>query len=514
MALFASPDGNSKKANNPQADMTPASPYISKSKFLWGLQCHKLLWHAYNAKHLIPAVEAQQQAVFDQGHEVGELSKRLFPGGIQVAKGFDDFGEILTASKQAAKQRRVLYEAAFAFNGAYARADILNPVGRGLWDLIEVKSTTRVKDIHLQDLAFQAYVLTGAGLKFRRCILAHINPGFVKNGAIDPQEFFVVENVTSQVTALSRDAEGRLDEMFSTIRLRQHPEIAIGRHCDDPYPCPLHDMCWSHLPESDVTTLYRGGKKGLSLLRDGIAALKDIPDEFKLTDNQVIQRQASRTGQPHIDKPAIARFLKRIKFPISYLDFETFGTAIPRFDGLRPYQQVPFQFSLCVQQSRSGPLEQHGFLADGKVDPRPEFMRCLHDLLPRQGTVVVFNAPFELGRLKECSERMVEFKPLVSAVKHRIVDLLLPFRQFHYYHPQQNGSASMKAVLPALTGRGYDRLAIQDGGMASLEFLRVSFLDVGEEERQRVRRQLEEYCGQDTIGMAWIVDALRLLAER
>jgi len=275
----------------------------------------------------------------------------------------------------------------------------------------------------------------------------------------------------------------------------------------------LHDLCWVHLPESDVTTLYRGGKKGLRLLQEGIAALKDIPDDFKLTDNQEIQRKAARAGQPHVDQRAIARFLRRIKFPVSYLDFETFGTAIPLFDGLRPYQQVPFQFSLHVQQSNDAALEHHSFLADSKADPRPEFMRRLHDLLPRQGTVVAFNAPFELGQLKECSELLPEFRPWVAGIERRIVDLLLPFRRFHYCHPQQNGSALMKAVLPALTGRGYDQLAIQDGGMASQEFLRVTVVDVGEEERQRVRRQLEEYCGQDTIGMAWIIDGVRRLAE-
>ena len=262
-----------------------------------------------------------------------------------------------------------------------------------------------------------------------------------------------------------------------------------------------------------MTKLYRGGKKGLRLHQDGIAALKDIPDDFKLTDNQEIQRQAAMTGEPHVNKPAIARFLKRIKFPVSYLDFETFGTAIPLFDGLRPYQQVPFQFSLHVQRSKDAELEHHSFLADGKTDPRPEFMRCLRNVLPRQGSVLAFNAPFELGRLRECSELLPAFRPCVAGIERRIVDLLLPFRRFHYYHPKQNGSASMKAVLPALTGHRYEQLAIQDGGMASLEFLRVAFVDVGEEERRRVWKQLEEYCGQDTMGMAWIVDALRRLAE-
>ncbi|HEX9255170.1 MAG TPA: DUF2779 domain-containing protein [Candidatus Angelobacter sp.] len=483
--------------------------FISKSKYLCGLQCHKLLWHAYNAKHLIPGPDAGQQAIFDQGHEVGELSRQLFPGGAEVAQGIEDFDEILAASKQAVKQRCPLYEADFAFNGGYARADILNPAAHGLWDLIEVKSTACVKDVHLYDLAFQTYVLAGAGLRLRRCIVAHINSGFVRNGTIDPHEFFVLEDVTGQVSGMSRDVESRLDDMFSTIRLGRHPDIVIGRHCDDPYPCPLHDLCWGHLPESDVTTLYRGGKKGLRLLQDGIAALKDIPNDFKLTDDQEIQRQAARTGQPHVDKRAIARFLRRIKFPASYLDFETFGTAIPLFDRLRPYQQVPFQFSLHVLRSKNAALEHHSFLADGKADPRPEFMRCLGDVLPRQGSVVAFNAPFELGRLKECSELLPEFRPCVAGIKRRIVDLLLPFRRFHYYHPQQNGNASMKAVLPALTGRGYDQLAIQDGGMASQEFLRGHFGSVTDEERERVRRQLEEYCGLDTMGMIQIVDALR-----
>jgi len=128
----------------------------------------KLLWHAYNAKHLIPEAGAQQQAVFDQGHEVGKRAKKLFPGGIEIGKGIDDFDEILAASKQGRQATRPLYEAAFAFNGGYARADILNPVGNDQWDLIEVKSTTTVKDIHLHDLAFQAYVFNGAGLKIRR----------------------------------------------------------------------------------------------------------------------------------------------------------------------------------------------------------------------------------------------------------------------------------------------------------------------------------------------------------
>lgn len=298
------------------------APFISKSKYLWGRQCPKLLWYAYNAKHLIPEPDAQTQAIFDQGHEVGELAKQLYPDGIEIGGAADDFDEILAASQNALKQRRPLYEAAFAFQGGYARADILNPVGDDAWQLIEVKSTTGLKDVHLPDMAFQAFLLSGAGLNINRCFLVHINPDFIRSGLIDPRQFFAFEDVTTSVTTLSRDIESQLGEMFRTIRLRQTPTVQIGPRCDDPYSCPLHDLCWGFLPEANVTTLYRGGKKRFNLLADGIMALRDIPDHFKLTENQEIQRRTARTGQPHVDAPALRAFLSQIEYPASYLDFE------------------------------------------------------------------------------------------------------------------------------------------------------------------------------------------------
>ncbi len=178
---------------------------------------------------------------------------------------------------------------------------------------------------------------------------------------------------------------------------------------------------------------------------------------------------------------------------------------------MRPYLQIPFQFSLHVVRASGAKPEHVMFLANGQHDPRPEFMLKLREAIGRAGSIVAYNAAFELGRLKECCEAMPNFAPWLESVAGRVVDLLDPFKSFHYYHPDQEGSASMKAVLPALTGRGYEGLAIQEGGAASLEFLRVTFGEVSEAERRRVRRQLEEYCGQDTEGMIWIVDALRAL---
>jgi hypothetical protein len=173
----------------------------------------------------------------------------------------------------------------------------------------------------------------------------------------------------------------------------------------------LHDHCWSSLPKASVFTLYRGTAKAFNLLKRGIQRLDQIPAEVPLTDNQAIQRSTLLAGQPHIDRPALAAFLHQLEYPVSFLDFETFGTAIPLFDDCSPYQQVPFQFSLHILRNPKARPEHRSFLAQGTADPRPEFMRQLRDVLPETGSVVTYNASFETARLKECCELLPEFKP-------------------------------------------------------------------------------------------------------
>ncbi len=495
----------------PTTAATIKQPYISKSKFLWGSQCRKLLWYAYNAKDQIPEPDAATQAIFDEGHKVGELAKSLYTGGIEVRTEATEFEEVLQKSLEAAKARKPLFEAGFTSNGGLARADILDPVGRGEWDVIEVKSSTDVKDVNLLDLAFQAFVYSGAGLKIRRCCLMHANRDYVRHGPVDPRKFFKRVDVTRDISALSREIESQLGDMFTSIRRRQEPDIKIGPHCSDPYPCPLQDKCWDFLPPDNVFNLYYGGRKCWLLFGRGITRIGDVPEDVGLTDRQTIQREVALTGQPHIDRKALAGFLKRLKYPVGYLDFETFSTAIPLFDGLTPYQQVPFQFSLHRQRSPGAKPEHHGFLADGRGDPRPEFLNRLRDCIGDQGSVVVYNAKFEKGVLSKLAKAFPGHATWIDRTEARIVDLLEPFRSFHYYHPRQYGSASIKSVLPVLTGHSYAALDIQEGGQASLEYLRVHFGDVPANERRKVRDQLERYCGQDTKGMLWIIDALRTL---
>jgi hypothetical protein len=486
--------------------------FLSKSKYLAGLQCSKLLWYYYNAKDQIPAPDAGTQAIFEQGHEVGELAKSLFPGGIEVAKGIIDFDQVVPKSLEAIKIRKPLFEAAFRYKNAFARADVLNPVGKDQWDIIEVKSSTEVKDINLHDLALQRYTYEGAGLKVRKCLLMYINNEYVRRGDIDPRKLLAQEDVTKLVAELLPQVQSNLNKMVDVIRLRKHPEISIGPQCSNPYECPLKEMCWDFLPDNNVFTLYRLGQKGFDLLNEGVQKIVDIPADYRLSGVQKIQLASIRNRRPSIDKPAIKAFLTSLKYPLYYLDFETLNTAIPLFDDVRPYQQVPFQFSLHIVTSDRAKPVHHSFLADGSTDPRPEILQRLQSLLGKEGSIVAYNAGFEKRIMKESSDVFHKYASWYEKLEQRFVDLLQPFRSFHYYHPDQQGSASIKAVLPALTGKSYEGMEIADGGVASREYLRVTFTNTPAGERANVRRQLENYCGLDTSAMSQIVNKLRDLS--
>jgi hypothetical protein len=487
--------------------------FLSKSKYLTGLQCRKLLWYTYNAKDRIPPYDEGTLAVFDQGHQVGELAKSLFPGGVEIEGSHTDFDDVVRRSAEALALRKPLFEPAFRYGSAFARADILLPVRPDRWDIIEVKSSTSVKEVNIHDLALQKYTYSGAGLDIRNCVILYVNSDYERVGEIVPGDLFSREDVTVRVDALLPDVGSNLERMLDVIRLSKSPDVPIGPWCSDPYDCPLREMCWAFLPEESVFDLSRIGSKGFDLLGKGITGVADIPADFRLSTAQAIQVRAFKSGRPQVRKPAIRDFLKKLTYPLYYLDFETLATAIPLFDHVRPYQQVPFQFSLHVVKRPGHDPERHAFIAKGRNDPRPELLNTLIPLLGRAGTIVSYNAAFERRMLKESGAAFPAHAAACELLDARFVDLWTPFRSFNYYNPSQGSSASMKEVLPALTGQGYGGMEIADGGTASREYLRVTFGDVPEEEERRVRSGLEQYCALDTSGMIAIVGALESLVR-
>ncbi|MBN2577113.1 MAG: DUF2779 domain-containing protein [Deltaproteobacteria bacterium] len=486
-------------------------PLISKSSYMAGLQCPKLLWHKLNEPEVFPEPDALTQAVFDQGTAVGTLAKRLFPKGLEIGARVIDKRMVDELSRAALAERRPLFEAGFIAGRAYARADVLVPVGRKQWDLVEVKSSTKVKEEHIPDVALQRHVYEGAGLDIRRCSVMHIDRAYVRRGGLDPRKLFARTEVTEEVEEVGGDVAGNLDEMARVVDQPQPPKVKIGPHCFAPYECPLQDLCWKALPKHNVFSLTRVGNQAFDWYHRGFLRLQDLPRDEVATGKQAIQMAAIRSGRPHVEREAIGGFLDRIEYPLYLLDFETVGPALPLWNGSRPYQQVPFQFSLHVVEAPGGKPSHHAHLAEGRVDPRPEILARLKNLLDKRGSIVAYNAKFESQVLEESTEAYPAFAAWWKRAEPRMVDLLVPFRNFHYYHPDQLGHASLKNVLPALTGRSYEGMEIAEGVTASLEYLRVTFGDVSQAERRHVRAALEKYCALDTFGMVEIVRKLEEL---
>jgi len=484
---------------------------LSKSKYLTGLQCAKYLWMQIHEPERIPGVDAVTQYVFDQGHLVGEYAKRLFPGGIDIQQ--DDFMENIAATKRLLEEKKPLFEAGILSGRIYCRLDILNPVNEDEWDIIEIKSGTSMKEVYIDDVAFQKYCCGKAGLQIRSCKLGFINKQYVKNGEIDPKELFILEDISTQVEEISADIEEQVYNLLEVISNKACPEMTIGQHCLAPYECPLREECWGFLPENSIFDLRGGKTNQFSLYEQGILSIKDIPDDIPLSRQQQIQKECVMTGNVHVEKEEIRQFLSKLRYLLYYLDFETFGPAIPIYDGTRPYQDVPFQFSLHVVESEGSEPVHHSFLAEGREDPRPQILYELQRLLGSEGSIIAYNAGFEEGVLKELVEGFPEYTDWLEGILTRMVDLLFPFTNFHYYNASQKDTASLKRVLPAVTGKGYEEMSIDAGMDASIAYGRITLGNSTEDEIARVRADLLKYCKLDTEGMIWVVDKLKELSE-
>ncbi|MBU0761069.1 MAG: DUF2779 domain-containing protein, partial [Nanoarchaeota archaeon] len=463
----------------------------------------------------IPPFSDPAKHRMEEGTRVGEFATKLYAKGIHIPT--KDFKENLTKTKDLLKKRKPLFEPGFKYttpNGdIFARVDILLPVGKDKWDIIEVKSRTSVKDLNLHDVAFQKYLLEKCGLKIRKYFLCHVNSEFVKNGEIKPKDFFIVEDVCEGVDELYGGVEGNIKGFFEIIALKKCPKVTKEDILNSEYSNVAVDEFYDSLPEENVFELCGIRKqKALELYEKGIIKIKDIPPNVKLTSKQVIQKKCSLNGKNHEECDEIRNFLNKLEHPLYYLDFETFSTVIPLFDKTKPYQAVPFQFSLHIVKKKDDKPKHISFLADGRTDPRNTFLQALKDNLGGKGSIVVYNEGFEKGRIKECIESFPEFEKWGQKILERIMDLLHPFKKFHFYHPKQKGGAGLKKVLPIFSKDvKYDDLVISNGLDASVSYYKSHFEDVPAGEKAKIREALEKYCELDTYAEIVLVEELEKL---
>ncbi|MGO9613756.1 MAG: DUF2779 domain-containing protein [Dissulfurispiraceae bacterium] len=486
--------------------------YLSKSLFLRGLQCPKSLYlHKYHPE-LRDEISDQQKALFRTGTDVGRYAQQLFPDGIEIP--YDDTSHIAQLEMTQAeinKGTTTLYEAAFSHDDVFVKVDILHKDQEG-WKFFEVKSTTDIQNktgiekVYLDDAAIQFYVLKGSGFPVSKIFLVHINNQYVRHGEIDPKSLFIVTDVTDAVKENQPYIVENIVKLKETLR-GDMPDIDIGEYCEAPYRCDFQGYCRQHIPLNSVFALRRRGVNKYKLYRQGIIEMKDIPLDI-LNKAQRLQVEAFLNKAQTIDKDAIRTFMDKLFYPRCFLDFETFQSAVPLFDGTKPYQQIPFQYSLHIQESEDTDLKHFEYLAEPCKDPRRELLIKLIDLIPEKSCIITYTN-FETQILRGLAESCPEYKVRIEGIIENIWDLSLPFNKMDYYHYQMNGSYSIKDVLPVLVSEmTYDGMAISNGGMAVDAYFAMCQLS-DQSEINSIRRNLLDYCKLDTLAMVKILDSLK-----
>jgi len=449
--------------------MLPEKHILSKSTFMYGNQCMKRLWlHKFNPTVRDEEDEAQT-AIFQSGTDVGLLAQQRYYGGVDASPvdAFHYQQSVYDTANLIAKGAKVIYEAAFQFDGVLAAMDILVK-RKDKWYAYEVKGSTKVKEPFVQDAALQYYVITKSGLPLEDIFILHLNKAYVRYGELDLQQLFTPESVLEEVLKRQDAIAAKILDLKIMLKTKQFPEIAMGAQCNTPYACDFMGHC-----------------------------------------SEGIETEEPDYGEPIINKEGIAEFIDELEYPLYYLDFETWMAPVPEQDGHWSYRQIPFQFSLHIQNEPGGELTHVEYLAENRHSNLKEFTEELITALGNEGSVAVYYKGFENTRLRDLKEQFDEYDEAITAIQDRIVDLWLPFKRKHYYLPSMESSSSIKQVLPALFPEmSYDELEIGNGIDASSAFYNLDKVEDATAVAA-TRKALLEYCKLDTLAMVRLLDALK-----
>lgn len=487
---------------------------LSKSRYCAGVQCPKMLWLSIHQSDDAAEIDAATEWRFTVGHLVGEYAQKCFKNGVLIADSHEDLGAAIENTKNRTMAGAMaIFEATVEYDSILCRADIIKRVkkGQNFWDIYEVKSSSKVKDAHFPDVAVQRYCFEGAGYRIRNTYVMHVDGTYVRNGDIEPVKLLKPVEIGEEVSALLPGVGTQARQLLKIINSTTCPKMEIGDHCTNPYVCAFYDTCHEPVPEHSIYELSRPGKALGELEAMGVSLLKDIPDGFKLSIRNAQYVQSVKTGKPVIDAKAVRAYLDELAYPLYHLDFETICCAIPPFDKSRPYQTIPVQFSLDIQAKPCGKISHHEFLGKNRSDPREEIIKKMIDLLGSKGSIIAYNAGFETSKIQSLAEDFPHYRKKLSALVPRFWDLIVPFKNGAFAHPEFCGSASLKYVLPALVPQlSYMDLEVQEGGTASLLLEQWYYGAMTEKDWKKYHPHLLKYCGLDTRAM---VEILRVLYD-
>jgi len=457
--------------------------------------------------------------IIEAGNKIDELARELFPDGALVERRDD----VELTHKLMNEHTPVIYQPVFSTDEYLAVADIIvwNEDAQA-YDLYEVKSSTagpdgegRKKDTYVVDLAFQKVVLDLLGVTINSYNLIRLNKEYVRGAELSIHDLFVVEDLSEDVAEAAKNIEPEMAGVKAYLDRTEEPKgycdcirKTKGNHCSTSWHS-LHD-----LPGYPVHSISRVHKKKLeAFVESKTFDIHDLsPAQAEtLSDIQQKQVEVAQSGRVDVDEDGVHTFLEQLEYPLAFVDYETYPSAIPQFAGYRPYQQIPFQFSLHVLNEPGAELTHSDFLHAEGSNPDEAFLLALQEHLPSSGSVLVWNQKFEKGINQQLADRNPEYTAYIENVQGRIVDLIEPFdgNKAVFWHPACKGKSSIKFVLPALVPEmSYKNLLVQDGGMAADTWSRIVAGEYSEEEAQRQIAALKEYCCLDTLAMVKIWEVL------
>lgn len=485
---------------------------LSKSRYCNGLQCPKMLWMAKNMPDQYDSSFFNQQ-VLDNGNRVGDIAMGYFGEFVEVPYCEDKTKMINITKHLISSGARIIAEASFGFDGNFCSVDLLRKQ-KDSYDIIEVKSSTAIKDIYIQDMAYQVFVLTNCGVKIRDIYVMYINNEYIRNGALDLKQLFTLKDCTETVKDCSQTVRQNIEKIKLIAESLKEPKIEIGPHCLDPYECAYRGYCWMNIPRPSVFDVARlNNSKKFELRNRGIISFKDLLiNNFILNEKQLRQVEHEvKNLPPIVDRKAIQGFLKTLHYPLYFLDFETYQQAVPEFDGVNPYMQIPFQFSVHVNKSENKELEHHEFLAQEGIDPRRPLAEALCAAIPKNVCVIAYNMSFEKGIVRKLAEQFPDLQGHLMNIHDHIKDLMKPFQDHSYYCKEMQGSYSIKYILPALCpddpSLDYHALeGVHNGSEAMNAY--ANLVNLSPEEVEIIRKNLLDYCRLDTLAMVKIWEKL------
>ncbi len=498
---------------------------LSKTDYILYRECPKNTWYKIHKPDIYYASELTEfeKHIIETGNEVELVARQVFDDGILI-EGRDAAAQKLT-QELLARKNPTLFQPVFVKDGFMAAVDVLKyDAETDSHRIFEIKASNEIdKKRHLYDLAFQVVLLRKCGLKVDVINLMHLNPDYVRQGELDIIKLFKSDDVTHEVNALCEEVVLEMDSAKDYLSQNAEPKGACccvykGRSNH----CSTFNHSNPHIPKygvHDITRIGLSKKKLAELVDSEIFNMHEVPEDMELSPAQRKQVTAYSTDEVMVNRGKIAEELENLKYPLYFIDYETFPSAIPMFDGFSPYQQIPFQYALYIKASPEAEMEFREFLHDKKSDPSRPFAESMRKDISNTGSVIVWSKKFECSRNKEIAERLssgpepVEWvAPFMESVNSRTYDLMDVFTKQHYVHKDFKGSTSIKKVLPVLAPElSYKELAIQEGGTASSSWLKLIDGSIPAAERNKLRKDMLEYCKLDSYAMVRILEELSKL---